>query len=337
MRVCALTAGRNSPASRFRWRQHVPCLEGAGIETTELHVVGGSYPPQSHVLRPFWLAANLVDAFRLVRRANEFDIRFLQRSLISTLCTSELKLKSPLVLDVDDAVFLNQRFSGIDRIAAHSSLVICGNGYLADHFGRFAKTTILPTAVDTDRYFPTARQSGARAIGWSGLSSGFGYLRAVEPALKAVLDRFPDVTLRIIAEHCPSFPLIDRRRIDFRPWHPDTEVAALQDLTVGIMPLTDGPWEQGKCSFKMLTYMAVGVPVVVSAVGMNRDVMNHGRAGLLAASHAEWVDALCAILEDEPGGREMGREGRRIVDTHYAAKIVGPKLASILTGLVAGR
>jgi glycosyltransferase involved in cell wall biosynthesis len=281
--------------------------------------------------------ANLVDAFRLVRRANEFDIRFLQRSLISTLCTSELKLKSPLVLDVDDAVFLNQRFSGIDRIAAHFE-----SGHLRE---RISGRPFWPLREDDDSpdrggygsLFPDGRQSGARAIGWSGLSSGFGYLRAVEPALKAVLDRFPDVTLRIIAEHCPSFPLIDRRRIDFRPWHPDTEVAALQDLTVGIMPLTDGPWEQGKCSFKMLTYMAVGVPVVVSAVGMNRDVMNHGRAGLLAASHAEWVDALCAILEDEPGGREMGREGRRIVDTHYAAKIVGPKLASILTGLVAGR
>jgi hypothetical protein len=138
------------------------------------------------------------------------------------------------------------------------------------------------------------------------------------------------VTLKIIADRPPVFATIDAGRLAFQPWHPATEVAAIQGLTVGVMPLTDGPWEKGKCSFKMLTYMAVGVPVVASPVGMNVDVLSHGDAGHLVGSLDDWVEALSSILQDESGALAMGRAGRAIVEARYAAKIIGPRLASIL-------
>lgn len=333
-RVCSLTTGWDQPGSRFRWRQYVPTLESRGIVSDEFHIAAGAYPPESRVARPFWLASNLVDVERLVRRANGYDLRFLQRGLISTLCTGELRLDSPLVLDVDDAIFLSQRFGAVDRIAHHADLVICGNEFLARYFSRLAATTVLPTAVDTDRFVPGTRTDAPRVIGWSGTQGNFPYLHAIEPQLAAVLDRFPDVRLRIISNKEPSFSQLDPRRVDFIAWSPEVEVPSLQDLTVGIMPLADGEWERGKCSFKMLTYMAVGIPVVVSKVGMNEEVLSHGRAGLLAASASDWIEALSEILMDGDLGAEMGRIGRGVVETHYAARVVGSRLADILGDVV---
>jgi glycosyltransferase involved in cell wall biosynthesis len=330
MRVCALTTGLNQPGSRFRWRQYVPFLERAGIKSTELYSRWGAYPPRSHALRPLWLLANSIEIPRLVSEANRCHLRFLQREMISTLCTAETFLRSPFIFDVDDAIFLNQRFSGIDRIAKRAALVICGNDFLEAYFSKLARTIVLPTAVDTARFHPGSGETGQRHIGWSGSSSGLRYLYEIEPALHAVLQRFPDVALRIIADRRPVFSLIDDSRVEFQMWSPATEVAGIQNLSVGIMPLTDGPWERGKCSFKMLTYMAVGVPVVVSAVSMNNTILRFGKAGIAVSSTDEWVDALTQILSDEAHATEMGLIGRQIVETHYAATVIGPKLASVI-------
>ena len=331
MQVCALTTGLNQPSSRFRWRQYVPFLERAGIRSTELYTRWGAYPPRSHAMRPLWLLANSIEIPKLVREANRYQIRFLQREMISTMCSGEFFLKSPFIFDVDDAIFLDQRFKGVDRIANRATLVICGNEFLADYFGRLADTVILPTAVDTVRFHPKADMKRQRVIGWSGSSSGLCYLYSIEPALQAVLERFPDVSLRIVSDQRPAFSIVSSARVDFQYWRPETEVAAIQDLSVGIMPLSDGPWERGKCSFKMLTYMAVGIPVVVSAVAMNNTILGKGNAGIAVRTTDEWVDALTLMLTHEARAHQMGSIGREIVEANYAASIVGPKLACMLS------
>jgi glycosyltransferase involved in cell wall biosynthesis len=300
------------------------------MATTEMYAKWGAYPPRSTLMRPLWLVANLVSAAKVARDSNKYHVRFLQREMISTLCTGEFLLRNPFVFDVDDAIFLNQRFAGVERIAKRASIVICGNEFLADYFSTLAEVKILPTAVDTARYVPSNLPRSERIIGWSGSSSGFKYLYDIEPALKIILAKYPDVILKIVADKPPSFSLLPTERVIFQRWHPDTEVSAIQDLTVGIMPLTDGVWERGKCSFKMITYMAVGVPVIASAVGMNCEVMKHGVAGVLVRSLDEWVDAMSLFLLDQHKAREMGSVGRQIIENHYATKIVGPQLASIL-------
>ncbi len=330
LRVCAITPGPVFPSSRFRWQQYEPFLRDAQIEPTELHTKRGAIPPPSRVIRPAWLLANFLDARSVVRVANEFPVRFLQREMISTLCTAEVGLKSPLVFDVDDATFLNQRFGGVDRVAKRASLIVCGNEFLADHFSRFAEIKVLPTAVDTVRFSPAPLDARRRLIGWSGSSSGFQYLYQIEGALQTVLKKFPDVKLRVVADRAPRFKSLPESQVEFLVWNPATEVIHIQDLAIGIMPLNDSPWERGKCSFKMLTYMAVGVPVVVSPVGMNLQIMRQGEPGLMARNKDEWVDALSSLLTHESRSAEMGKQGRQIIETHYAAKNVGAELAAVL-------
>lgn len=263
-----------------------------------------------------------------VRKA---DVCFLQRELISTLVTFEPLIRPPFVFDVDDAIFLGPRGRWTDGIARRARITICGNGFLAEHYERLGPVAVLPTAVDTDRFAPAASPpSGSPVIGWSGSSSGFAYLYRIEQALRQVLARHPGATLRIVADRPPQFTSLPLAQVKFDPWSPATEAAAVQGFSIGLMPLEDSPWARGKCSFKMLTYMAAGVPVVVSPVGMNAEVLALGGCGHGPRTEAEWVDAIDDLLRHPERAAAMGATGRRLAEQHYSLHVVAPRLGALL-------
>jgi len=265
-----------------------------------------------------------------VLRANKSDVCLLQRELVSTLHTVERMINCPIVFDVDDAIFLHKRGRSIDAIAKNANLIICGNSFLADHFSAAGAVEILPTAVDTSRFVPVSGSTSRPVIGWSGSSSGFAYLESIQEPLRIVLDRFPDAVFSVIADRPPTLPELPAEQLRFIQWNEETEVQGLQTFTVGVMPLSDTPWSRGKCSFKMLTYMAVGVPVVVSPVGMNGEVLAMGDCGLAAISSDDWVDSLTTLLLDQDRSATMGIAGRRIVELHYSRDVIAPRFAELL-------
>lgn len=262
--------------------------------------------------------------------AGRADVCLLQRHLVSTLVTAEPLIRSPIVFDVDDAIHAGTRGWTADRIARRSALVICGNRFLADHYAGLAPVEIVPTGVDSTRFVPAQRRPDRPVIGWSGQSSGFSYLYEIEDDLAACLRRWPDAMLHIVADRPPEFTLMPRDRWRFVRWRPDVEVSALQEFSVGLMPLRDSVWERGKCSFKMLTYMSAGVPVVVSAVGMNVEVLAHGECGYGVSGVGEWVDAISTILSTPALAQRMGVRGREIVEQHYSSAVIVPRLAALL-------
>lgn len=334
--VVGITQGNNQPSTRFRWSQYVEDLCQGGFEVSELKSHVGAYAPANKIYRPAWLAASICENAVRALRANQYDLRFLQRNLTATLCTFEPVLTRPFVFDVDDAIFLGVRGSSADRIAKASSLVICGNSFLASHFSKFADVEVLPTAVDSLRFLPLNEKLLHRPqiVGWSGSSSGFKYLYAIEPAIKEILSRHPELLFKVISNQAPVFMSLPPNRVLFEKWTEAREVEVLQELTVGIMPLEDDLWAQGKCSFKMLTYMAVGIPVVVSPVGMNVEILSKDECGYAASSKDDWVDALSLLLTNESLAAKFGKAGRRIVEIHYARKIIGPKLAGIMNSIL---
>jgi glycosyltransferase involved in cell wall biosynthesis len=333
LKVALITQGRNVPSTRFRVGQHAPDLQAHGIASTSLDARFGAYAPIRKAARPIWLSAAVTESLSRVLRSWRYDVCFLQRNLVATLCTWEPLLRRPLVFDVDDAIFLGPRGASADRIARRASITICGNQFLADYFSRLGPVEVLPTAVDTDRFTPSQGTPQSRAVlGWSGSSSGFSYLYSIEPALLRLLERHREAMVKVVADRPPAFNRLPSDRVVFERWHPETEVAALHDFTVGLMPLADSPWARGKCSFKMLTYMAVGIPVVVSPVGMNKEVLAHGKCGFAASTSDEWVDAMSALIADRDASTEMGQIGRRIAVEHYSRHAIGPRLAQILKG-----
>jgi glycosyltransferase involved in cell wall biosynthesis len=351
IRVAALTSGQNTPSSRFRVRQHIAPLKKFGVEVTELLPAMGKYAPLPGLLSKtsptivlpiaaVWQLAKVASRISAVIESRGADITWLERDIIPGYVTLEPFLKRPFVLDVDDAVWTHGPFGrrAYATIARRSAMVFAGNNYIADWFSKYAnEVRVIPTGIDTDRFAPMNwrkdKQEGRFIIGWTGLGSNFPYLYRIESALACFLREHTFAELQILADTSPKFREIPPGKVKYIPWTPAVEAMTLSDWDVGIMPLDDNEWTRGKCSFKMLQYMATALPVVVSPVGMNREVMGMGPVGISPQTDSEWIEALEYLYSNPRIGEEMGIAGRSIVENRFAMKVVTHKIAEIFADL----
>jgi glycosyltransferase involved in cell wall biosynthesis len=338
LKVTAFTGGKDVPSARFRVRQYIPALARLGIEVREKMAIFGSYPPAVRSLRPGWGLLAMAERFQAAVGSRNTDLTLLQREMLSTFATVERFTKSPRILDVDDAIWLLRGGRSAISLARCCDLVICGNGFIADFFRDYAPSVVvLPTPVDTDRYRPAeGAERDMRVVCWSGTSSGLPFLYGIETALSKVLAGNRHRRLRVVCDAPPRFRQIREEQVEFVSWSEGVEVAAIQDAGVAIMPLDDSPWARGKCSYKLLTYMACGLPIVATPVGMNRELVSRGSAGLAASTSADWVDAIEAILECPARAVEMGAAGRRVVARDYSLSTLSLRMAEILSTVGAG-
>ncbi|HEY2170606.1 MAG TPA: glycosyltransferase family 4 protein [Candidatus Angelobacter sp.] len=330
--VAAFTIGQNAPGSRFRVRQYIADLKLHGVELSEFYPRAGGYPPVRKWTRPFWAVASLAGRLPDIARSFSYDVTLLQREMLSTFLTLEPLTKHPRVLDVDDAIWLNRDSSFARKLAHISDSVICGNSFLAEYFRRWnANITILPTAVDTKRFVPLQTRSfgNAPVIGWSGNRSGFADLKIVEASLRTVLTKYPKARLRIMADERPTLD-VPAHQLEFVLWSPEVEVQTIQSMDIGIMPLRDTLWSRGKCSYKMLLYMSCGIPVVVSPVGMNAEILEMASIGESANSADDWISALEALISNAKLAASMGEQGREVTLKSFSVNVLAERLASEL-------
>ncbi len=335
IRVAAFTGGITVPSARFRVRQHSSALSKLGVEISEMSSYFGIYPPESKALRLFWGGATLAERIPQIICSYNYDVVLLQREMLSSFATFECLTKSPRVLDVDDAIYLNRNGDFARRLAQISDRVICGNHYLADWFSNWNKSvTVVPTAINTDLYVPIIKLEssvGATVIGWIGTSGNLKYLYAIEAALAIVLKAYPEIILRIVCDKKPEFSLFDMSRCEYILWSEKCEIENIQGMDIGIMLLENSEWAKGKCSFKMLQYMACGVPVVVSPVGMNVEVLSMGSVGMGAKSDDDWIDSLVELIRNQKLRANMGVVGRQVVSNYFSISKVAPQIKTCLT------
>jgi glycosyltransferase involved in cell wall biosynthesis len=326
--VAALTGRTNDPASFFRIRQHIPSLLQEGIRIDDY--LSWDYK---------WYLPSVLKAIPripAVIASYKAGIVWISRALVCGYETFERLVKRPRVLDADDAVWLNLPLGRLtmSHIARGMDAIIAGNKFLADWFSRYCRSIhIVPTAVDLGQYHKRPFKSVPKdkfVIGWTGMASTYKYLRFIERPLGRFLQDHPDAELLVIAEKKWDSRAIAPQRINFVRWSRDTEAAVLHRMSVGIMPLTDEPWSRGKCGFKMLQYMAVGLPVVVSPVGMNNEILEKGNVGFAADSENDWYESLDTLYKNATLQMELGSIGRAVVEKHYSANIISKTLAEIL-------
>jgi len=334
--LAALTAGLNIPSSRFRIRQYISRLAGHGVVVKE-------HKPFSEKTYYFPGPFKAMTKFPALFRSRDADMLWLSRGFVEGYETFERLLKRPRILDVDDAVWLRGPFGRFTMpdIARAMDAVTAGNSYLAEYFGKYCKEVhVVPTAIDLDRYTlrpDSANESSEKfVIGWTGSSSNFKYLDSIEPVLSRFIQGHDRAELILIADRPWEHRLLPPDKVRFIRWSVEEEVRVLHSMSVGIMPLADDKWTRGKCAFKMLQYMGVGLPVIVSPVGMNRDVLEKGDIGLEAGSPDQWYEALVSLYEDRTLGVKLGLEGRKVVEKFYNADIIARELADIFKSL-AGR
>lgn len=355
-----------SPASRFRVYQYIPHLEALGFRC----VVRPSHPAKyfagdlafRQLLHRLPLLARLVWVMKLQRMvwnrcrdilsARHYDAVFLQRDLlpirVATLEALLRRINRRVIFDFDDAIFVRPSSAAtttgkpddrrlrakVERIIAGARAVIVSNGYLAD-FARRLNTVVhvIPTPVDTDRLRPQEayRGRGPVVLGWIGTSSNLFYLRDLEPLLRQLGERH-QLRVKVVCNPAQpaEYPSLPPRMLEICPWSLDREAQHLSEMDIGIMPLRDDAWTRGKAAFKLLQFMAAGVPVVGSAVGHNIEVIRDGITGFVARTPEDWQVALTRLIEDAALRRTLGRRGREVVVREYSLSTQIPRLAEII-------
>ncbi len=330
IKVTALSGRRYDPASRFRIRQFIRPLAQFGIDVSEHYLPITRYRRQP--------LATLAMLWRLpgIAASRHTDITWFGRELIPERFTLERFAGGRRIFDVDDAIWLLSPSDFSERIVALCDGVIAGNHWLAKHYEELGKPVwIVPTSVDTEAWKPLA--SGPRdswIVGWMGTNSNLRFLAAIEEPLAQFLAEHGDAHLRIVCDRRPAFKLIPQQSWEFIKWSPKHEVESMQTMNVGLMPLEDSEWARGKCGFKMLSYMAVALPVVVSPVGVNKEILERDELGFSATTADEWYTALLQLWNDRELGQRMGHAGRKVVEQHYSVKANVGKLAAIFSEAV---
>lgn len=337
-------------SSRVRALQFRPLLAEHGVSTEVYPLLGDGYLDALYAGRRDAVAILRAYLRRLVTSPawRQHDLLWIEKELFPMLPAwfeRALLARRRYVLDFDDAVFhtydrsryaLVRRVLGdkIDRLMQRATLVTAGNGYLADRARRAGATWVeqVPSCIDLRRYPPPAtrpQQEGPLRVVWIGTPATVGYLDLLRTPLAQLAERHA-VVLRVIGAPAPAWSATGALKAEALAWDAEREAVDLAACDVGVMPLHDSPWEQGKCSFKLIQYMACGLPVVASPVGMNRDVVRPGVNGWLATEAPDWLAALEGLAQD-PGKRQrMGASGREQVEQHYCIQAQGPRMAQWL-------
>ncbi len=241
-----------------------------------------------------------------------------------------------MIFDFDDAIHLGCRGAKLKEILPYFAAVVAGNEALAE-FARQVhhNVTVLPTVVDTDIHEPaTSRAPGPIRIGWSGSAIPMkDYLPALGGALSR-LSRRQDFEFVVICNKAPEYtwPGVP---MTYLPWNPPTEVQHLQRLDIGVMPLSDRPFEGCKCGAKAILYMATGIPAVVSPVGVNAEIVVDGVTGFHCVTEDDWVAALERLIRDGELRRRMGAAGRERAVRHYSITSILPRMMAVLEQVAA--
>lgn len=345
IRVLALTSGRDTPSARFRFRQYYGELARLGLDVDEAcpPLNNGARLPgflgrmRLRYLFPFAIAQALLSLMlRVPSLARQWraDITWVERHFVPGADFLGVLLKRPYVLDVDDAVWLynplGERMTA--QLMRRAAGVIAGNATLAEWARQYNENVVeVPTAVDCTRFVPADRgEDMSFVLGWTGTAVNFDHLRMIEPALARFLASDGTARLRIVADRRPELARIPPAQLEFIRWSPAVEAEAVATIDVGLMPLFDNAVTRGKCSFKMLQYMACAKPVVVSPVGLNAQILAMADLGFGPSSEREWIAAFDALRSDRMLRDRLGRTGRKVAMERFDTVAVAGQLAGFL-------
>lgn len=328
-----------APSQRFRFEQYIERFEAEG-NTIEFHPFlsdstwqslykdGSFFKKALGILSSFWRR------FLLLFTLRKADIIFIHReaSMIGPPVFEWIiakLLRKPYIYDFDDAIWLpnysesNAKFHRlksywkIKYISKWAEHVSVGNAFLQEWAEKYnSNTTIIPTTIDLENVH-TQKSDHAQAvpiIGWTGTHTTLHYIEEILPVLQE-LEKTHSFIFRVISNHPPEFELAS---LDYLPWNKATEITDLATFNIGVMPLNETPWSKGKCGFKALQYMALGIAPVISPVGVNTDIVSDGSNGFLCNTPEEWKTRLIELLTSPSLRQEIGEKAHQKIQSTYS-------------------
>ena len=339
-------------SSRLRTLQYVPSLQEQGFQVTHQPLFNSAYLGSIYQSRN-WLVTRSRNSGRVamamarrlaaILKARRFDVIWVEKELFPYLpgwFESCLGLTNiPYIIDYDDAIFHRYDISSrlfirkilgnkLDPLLNDCFAVTAGNTYLADYCTKHGakRVEIIPTVIDIDRYSYSKDPNGNEfRIGWIGSPSTAPYLNLIVNPLRALANERPIrlVTVGAPPIEMPGVPL------EQHSWSLENEASLISSCHVGVMPLSDTPWERGKCGYKLIQYMACGRPVIASSIGANTDIVQEN-VGFLADNDNAWLDALRTLATSPEIRSKMGAEARKLVENKYTQQIMLSTIHKIL-------
>ncbi len=306
--VLFIAKRKTSASTRYRCLNYFQSLREAGLSTEHIDPKGG-LKHKIHVLRCIIKA----DVVVVARKTFAFPFRFLIQIF-----------SKKLVFDFDDAIFVKSsgkksrlRMRRFKAMAGKADQIWAGNRYLAQNAEKYCSSVkILPTAVNTNRYFNDPIKTLEYIdIVWIGSSSTRKYLEQLIPTLDELAREESIIRLKIIADFDLKTNYIKTCAIN---WSDKTEAQEIASSHIGIAMIPDDPWSNGKCGLKILQYMAASLPVVASNTGVHPDIVEHNVSGFLVNSSQEWTKALCSLINNEQQRNNFGARGYEIVNKRYS-------------------
>ena len=341
-------------SSRLRTLQYLPLLEEQGFEFTvsslfdEVYLEGlynNNYRSYLAISRYY------IKRLFIILQSKTYDLIWLEYEAFPYAPSFFEKLLAVLgkdyIVDYDDAIFHNydlsknrivRRFlsTKIDSVMKSASCVIAGNDYLAERAKIAGAKYIewIPTVVDQSRYMPRLEEdSSQKVIGWIGSPSTQKYILDIKEALHTVCE-LHSARLLLVGATQDIVDEFSGIEVEVAAWSEDSEAQLIQQMDIGVMPLPDGPWEKGKCGYKLIQYMATGVPVIASSVGVNNDIINGSHCGFLADNTEQWTNSLNTLLSSADQREKFGKAGRRAVENIYSLQVQAPVLARIFNSII---
>jgi glycosyltransferase involved in cell wall biosynthesis len=352
MKVLLLSRyGPLGASSRVRFLQYLPYFQSQGVEVTVKPLLSDAYLQALYNGGSHWREVLKGYAGRILALlgARRFDVVIIEKELFPFMPAFAERLLGligvPYVVDYDDALFHRydchsniwvRRLLGkkIDSVMRHATVVIAGNKYLAEraHRAGAQRVEVIPTVVDADRYQPKQKtEVETPIVGWIGIPHTSRYLKPLLPVFEALRK---EISVRFVAVGAAQKDF-EGTPIEVWPWTEGSEVESVQQFDVGIMPLVDSPWERGKCGYKLIQYMACGVPVIASPVGVNSEIVSDGITGYLAVNSEQWHQALRKLISENTERVTMGKAGREKVENWYSSRVQAPRFYSVVQSVEA--
>jgi glycosyltransferase involved in cell wall biosynthesis len=334
-----------SAATRYRLSQFVEPLAKHEINLTvrpfiDSKIYADLYKPGNIFSKAMSMVPSVLGRFGTALSAKEYDLLFVQReamlfgpAFFEWLAQTAGRI--PMVLDLDDATYISyvsptfgkfgsmfKFFGKTDSLIKQSKIVVCGNSFIAQHVEELkTPAVVIPTVVDTDKFFPVERNNPIPVIGWVGTHSTFPFLERLFPVFKRLAEKHR-FTLKIVGAGKDKVAF-EGLEIENLAWDMEREISDFQSLDAGLYPLFPGEsvkmeWIMGKSGFKAIQYLAVGVPFVMSPAGVCAEIGVPGNTHFNAGGDDDWYNALDKLLSDTALRNKMGIEGREYSLKHYA-------------------
>lgn len=345
-----------APGQRFRFEQYFSFLEQNGFVCELSYIISAEDDRKlyrkGHYLEKYGIHRRaMATRKRDVARANEFDIIFIFREALLTGSTEFERLfkesKAKIVFDFDDAIWnldvsdANRMFSFLKNpdktatIIGLSDIVFAGNNYLADYARKFNKNiSVVPTTIDTAEYFPVKlnRTSEKLIVGWSGSITTIKHFEFAIPFLKILKGKYGDkLEIKVVGD---VNYVNEELGIKGIAWNKENEIHDLSTFDIGIMPLPNDEWAKGKCGLKGLQYMALGIPTLMSPVGVNSDIVVDGVNGFLPATNVEWVKHIEELIVSPELRKKIGEAGKKTVEEKYSTNAWKEKYLELFNSLL---